>query len=399
MMKQAKFEPLHFWICILSLASVGNACSDPKQDPQILRPRETVAGLSVPYDKYMPPLNPYLADSPWPMMHQGPYNQASSPFPGPETSDALASVLVETGPSMAHLYAPIVENEEPLIWGSNFSDVYLAEATVEGATLVADLKKDGGIYVVTSKSMARVQWTGKKLSLAEQDGAWRSDYETGPDKPAPGRLGTGSGSTPTVMGIKGEDRFIVISDGQTLMHIVLFWSGAIPADWEGLGGGISRRIAAQVPITFGRPETTTSISEQSVLVHAHRAVVVNNDYGPNAGSGYRPVLKGALSYGVEQFVWDPASRTLRSSWANPDVPCPNGIPGMSAYSKMMYCVGRRAEFWTVEALDWETGKLVFSHPIGEGLSYNSVYAATEIGPERNIITGAAGGFVDVRARK
>lgn len=35
-----------------------------------------------------PPKNPFLADSPWPMSHQGPYAQGSSSYPGP-TSNSL----------------------------------------------------------------------------------------------------------------------------------------------------------------------------------------------------------------------------------------------------------------------------------------------------------------------
>ena len=42
-----------------------------------------------------------------------------------------------------------------------------------------------------------------------------TDTETGEDVSGP-RLGPGSGSTPTLMGTGGQDRFVVITDGQPL---------------------------------------------------------------------------------------------------------------------------------------------------------------------------------------
>lgn len=95
--------------------------------------------------------------------------------------------------------------------------------------------EENGIYIVTSKNMHRVQWTGTQLSTNTTDGAWTSKYETGNN--ASGiRLGEGSGSTPTLMGFGSNDKFVVITDGQELMHVVLFWRGAIPDDWIQLPG-------------------------------------------------------------------------------------------------------------------------------------------------------------------
>lgn len=254
----------------------------------------------------------------------------------------------------------------------------------------------GGIYVVTSKWMYRVQWTGTELTIDESDGGWTAAYETGDDVSGP-RLGPGSGSTPTLMGTGGQDRFVVITDGQPLMHLVLFWRDGIPADWERIPGTLDRRIAAQVPVTFGDAGAVESLSEQSVCVRGYGALVVNNqlragDFGPLLSvlfSGF-PAF---APYGAEKFAWDPKTRELFSAWANEEVSLPNGIPAMSAATGLIYDVGQRDGAWTWEAIDWETGESAFHYPIGGMLKYNSVYAATEVGPDGALYSGALWGMM------
>jgi hypothetical protein len=71
-------------------------------------------------------------------------------------------------------------------------------------TLVIDERN--GIYVLTSRRMRKVMWTGHKLSTDEPDGAWESGYEWTPDDKAlaAGAIARGSGTTPTRMGF-GDD--------------------------------------------------------------------------------------------------------------------------------------------------------------------------------------------------
>ena len=251
--------------------------------------------------------------------------------------------------------------------------------------------------------MYRVQWTGMELTLDEAKGAWVAAYESGPDVRPPGRLGVGSGTTPSLMGFGEQDKFVVIGDGQALMHIVLFWRDEIPADWEPIAAGKDRRIAAEVPITYGDPSATNTSTEQSVLVRGYDAAVVSNYYGPDALPSFiAPALSnlpGYAPYGVEKFKWNPQTRTLGSVWANPDLSCPNGVPTMSEASGLMYCIGQRETNWTVEAIDWETGESDFYVFLGEAIHYNSFWAATEIGPDRNIITGTLLGTLDVRSHQ
>jgi len=256
--------------------------------------------------------------------------------------------------------------------------------------------EDGGIYVVTSKHMYRVQWTGDRLSTDEKDKGWIADYDTGGNIEGI-RLGQGSGSTPTLMGTGSQDRFVVITDGQRLMHLVLFWRDSIPDDWVQIPGTKDRRIAAQVPVTFGNPRASQSSSEQSVCVRGYGALVVNNQLKTKSKNRIMNILRsgnpGIAPYGAEKFEWNPRTRKLRSVWANNKVSLPNGIPCMSAATNLVYDVGQRDGVWTWEAIDWSTGETVFYYELGGHFWYNSGWAGTEIGPNKSLFSGTVLGMM------
>ena len=254
------------------------------------------------------------------------------------------------------------------------------------------IDENGGVYLVTSEAMERVQWTGTRLSREPTDGAWTAAYATGSEDLAAGRLGVGSGSTPSLLQVD-DDALVVITDGQPLMHLVAFWRDAIPEGWTP-PDGLDPRTAASVPIRFGDPDATTSASEQSVLIMGDGALVVNNDYGDAVG--FEPIAVGVAPPGIEKHVWNARKNRFEPAWVVPDVSCPNGIPTASAASDLMYCAGKRGDSWTIEAIDWSSGEPVFHLETGEGLAYNSVYAATEIGPDGGIWTGSFAGIVRAR---
>ncbi len=261
--------------------------------------------------------------------------------------------------------------------------------------------EDGGIYVVTGRMMYRVQWTGTDLTTEPARGGWSAGYETGDDSSGL-RIGAGSGATPTLMGVGDQDKFVVITDGQKLMHLVLFWRDRIPADWKQIPGTRDRRIAAQVPVTFGDSNATESLSEQSVCVRGYGALVVNNQLKIPTEGRLRAIFKSGdpaiAPYGAEKFEWDPVTRRLRSAWANRDISLPSGIPCMSAATNLVYDIGQRDGAWTMEALDWDTGASVSHAVMGHKFRYNSAYAATEIGPGAGLYSGTFMGMVRFHAK-
>ena len=284
----------------------------------------------------------------------------------------------------------------------------IADASDDVSNSIA-VDECGGIFVVTSREMKRVQWDGNKLALS-----WSVPYRTN-DVRSTGRLGTGSGTTPTLVGVGHQDKFVVIADGQTLMHMVLFWRDQIPADWSGLPGR-NRRIAAEVPITFGDPSARRSTTEQSLTVRGYGIVAVSNLYGELSplmrrmvrrymGNDihnvtiYRSNQPGIAPYGIEKFQWNPISRKLESVWVNRNLSCPNGIPTMSAATRLLYCMGQRNGQWTLEGVDWSTGKSVFHQTLSGGSKNNSFYSATEIAAEGSIFSGTLGGVLKLGPKR
>lgn len=268
----------------------------------------------------------------------------------------------------------------------------------------------GGIYVVSDQAMYRVQWTGRGISLDPTTGAWRATYNVGSGQGG-GRLGKGSGTTPTLMEVEGQ-RLVAITDGAPLNNVVLFWRDAIPADWQALAPGKDRRIAAEQPVNFLDPQRTATQNEQSLTVSGHGIAAVSNDYrhvdalseigslgGPvlaNLTSGLIQLLSarpGVQPWGVQKFEWDAQQRTLRSTWARRDVSCPNAIPTMSRSSARFYCVGAYQGQWTIESLDWHTGQHHFRKPLGALPRYNSFYAATQLTGDGGLIYGSVNGVV------
>lgn len=261
--------------------------------------------------------------------------------------------------------------------------LHAEEAEQDGATgdgwirnsLAVD--ESGGIYVASRDHMHKVVWRGERFSTDPADGAWTVPYPNG--------AGRGTGATPSLMGFGAEDRFVVITDGDAVMNLTLFWRDEIPADWEALPGGLDRRIAGSLPANMGDRALASIQSEQSVVVAGYGAAVVNNVprnvpwYVPARAEGAVAGLLGShpdyQPFGVQKFAWDPAARRLREAWVNREVSSPNAVPIVSTGSGLLYTIGARENAWTLEALDWESGASAFHWKIG-GQRFNSLFAGT-----------------------
>ena len=258
--------------------------------------------------------------------------------------------------------------------------------------------ENGGIYIVTQKQMHRVQWTGTDLTTDDSKGAWSAPYEGGIAKGR--KLQEGSGASPTLMGVGDQDKFVVITDGAQIMNLVLFWRDEIPDDWEQIPGTKSRRIAAQAPVTYGNPDLDFTWSEQSVLVRGYSAFVVNDVlkiYHPN--TAVNVLMSGEpdrAPYGCERFEWNPQTQQLGTVWASPDISIPNCIPTMSSATNLIYVTGQRDGVWTLEAIDWETGKVAWYYEVGGKSRHNSAYAAVQVGPDGCIYFPTFFGILRIR---
>lgn len=253
---------------------------------------------------------------------------------------------------------------------------------------------DGGLYIASQDHMHKAVWTGSRLSTDPANGAWTARYLNG--------WTHGSGATPSLMGFGDEDRFVVITDGEALMNVVLFWRDAIPQGWTAPAGAPDPRIAGMLPADMGGSNLHEIQSEQSVVVAGYGALVVNNV--PRNVPWYLPSRARTLlisylgsnpryqPYGAQKFEWDPKSRALRNTWVNHDVSSPSCVPVVSYPSNRVYLIGARDNQWTLEAIDWSDGRSAF-HTIIGGQRYNPLFSGTEIDDAGRIHYGTPWGRV------
>lgn len=317
--------------------------------------------------------------------------------------------------------------------GPACADDSVATEDLEHLTNNFAIDEHGGIYPVTSEAMYRLKWDDRRLVMG-----WRTTYRSS-DQPGAAEVGSGSGATPTLMGTTpGDDRLVVITDGQDLRHFVAFWRDKIPADWRPIAPGRDRRIACETPVNFGDPSRTRTATEQSVTVAGYSGIVVDNllkDESAYEGlpRASRVVVAGLSGgdpakapRGVARVDWDPDTRTCRTTWANPEVSFPNGIPLVARGSGLVVAnsLGRDDEGRAVfgaRALDFRTGKNVWfvpgvrqscadvalapagrapqleqdSHPLLPELGNaceNGFYSQMGIGPGEMLYSGTFGGM-------
>lgn len=255
------------------------------------------------------------------------------------------------------------------------------------------IDSNGMTYIVSTDYMHAIRWTGKGWSQDPKDGAWIAPYSN--------TKGRGSGSTPSLMGFGDEDKLVVITDGDDLMNLTLFWREEIPADWKGLPGE-DRRVAAKIAANMDREDLTKVQSEQSVAVYGYGAVIVNNEpptmpfYAPEIVA---PVFVGLLAtekeyqpFGVQKFVWNPEIRKLTQQWVNNQISSPNSVPVIAAVNDTLYTGGVRNGEWTLEAMDWNTGEEKFHWILGDN-KYNTNFAPLAMDPEGRITYGTTWGRV------
>lgn len=249
----------------------------------------------------------------------------------------------------------------------------------------------GGIYAISRNHVHKIIWDGETLSTNEADGAWTAEYRNGHVE--------GSGATPSLMGFGDEDRFVVLTDGDIRMNVVLMWRDDIPEDWMQIEGAPSRRIAGQVPADMGEQKVTAIQSEQTVIVAGYGALVVNNTprntpfFMPKEGVG-RGASIGPLGnnpkfqpYGVQKFEWNPKARRLEKAWVNETISSPNGVPWVSTGSGQVYFIGARDNEWTLEAVNWLTGEPTFHYVLG-GQKYNNMFSGPAIDEKGRVFVGA-----------
>ncbi len=263
-----------------------------------------------------------------------------------------------------------------------------------------------GIYIVTRDNMHRVQWTGSELSLKESDGAWSAPY--------PNELGFGSGTTPALMGWgPNEDHLVVIADAsggdsggkKRGNNMLAFWRDEIPADWKGIPG-LDRRIAGSTPAHFNAAKDEQPQIENGLVVYGYGAFL-NNTNPEQRLEGYsnrgtqwmaeslQMHVPGHGALGGTQIRWDPKERLLKTAWSN-QTNFASSVCEISGATEILYCWGARNREWTLEGIDWKTGKSAFTYTLGKSHRFNVFGGPIIIAPNGSVDCGCQGGMGIVR---
>ena len=102
-------------------------------------------------------------------------------------------------------------------------------------------------------------------------------------------------------------------------------------------------------------------------------------------------------YGVQKFAWDPVERRFEDAWVDTRVSSPSSAPIVSYASDSVYLIGARDNRWTLEALDWTTGRSAFHHLIGDQ-RYNRLFSGTLVDEAGRIHYGTVWGRAQLKPR-
>ena len=155
-----------------------------------------------------------------------------------------------------------------------------------------------------------------------------------------------------------------------------------------------RRVLCEHPV-FRRGAGATENS----IVATGRSMVVENNFGyfppPDATSNGQTTRPG-----VERVDLRRDGQGCRTVWRSPEI-SPSTVPKLSLANGLIYLYTKpkgSPDAWYLTAVDFHTGRTVWSRLIGTGLLFNVHYAGLTISPTGVLYAGVLGGTVGVAQR-
>lgn len=224
----------------------------------------------------------------------------------------------------------------------------------------------GRLHLVGQQAMVAIDWNGRAFQLA-----WRSDYDMrGPgfagahDRSkvrdivgvARGEPGTGSGTTPSLLGDPRHGLVVVVDGHSPQNHLVAFWRDEIPADWQPLPAPddprrrLDRRVAGVIALPHSTPEGDGHSAENSPAVLGNAVVIAQ-------WAGFAPGPNPPC--GVQRVDWNEKERRLELVWANAKVHL-NGVPTIARGpdGPRVLGMGRDQGRYFYSVLDFANGAVV-----------------------------------------
>jgi hypothetical protein len=262
----------------------------------------------------------------------------------------------------------------------------------------------GRMYFVGQRAMFAVDWDGRGFRLA-----WRAPYDMrGPgfegahDRSkrrdvigvARGEAGTGSGTTPTLIGDARTGVVVVVDGHSPQNHLVAFWRDEIPAGWQPLpdpsdpAKTLDPRVAGVIALPHSTPEGEGHTAENSPAALGNAVVVAQ-------WAGFRP--DGTPPRGVQRVDWNPRERRLELVWANADVHI-NGVPTIARGpdGPRVVGMGREGERYVYSVLDLGTGRVVRRIDLGSDDAVLDQGNSHAVAADGSIIYGGKGKVVRLR---
>jgi hypothetical protein len=214
------------------------------------------------------------------------------------------------------------------------------------------LDESGALFVVTDRSLNRFVFGAAGL---QRD--WSVPVPALTPVPRPGRVATGSGTTPSLL----RADYVAIADDELSMNVRLY----------------ERRTGREVCRLPAFPNQAAT-TENSIAVLDDSMIVEQNLTGRR---------------GLARIDLERSGRGCRRVWSS-DVWAPNGVPTLSRDSGLVYAYARRnLDEWGLAGLDFRTGETRFFVTAGWGPSYDSLYSALIVGLDGRVFGGTALGVV------
>jgi hypothetical protein len=151
------------------------------------------------------------------------------------------------------------------------------------------------------------------------------------------------------------------------------------------------RLVCAVPV-FSRGASDTENS----LIAAGRSMIVENNYGYR---GPQSLTGGAVTApGIARVDLNKRGTGCRLVWTNTSVSAPTVVPKLSLATGLIYAYTKpegAVDPWYWSALDFRTGKLVWSRLAGTGAFYNNNYAGIALAPTGAAYLGVLGGIISI----
>jgi hypothetical protein len=153
-------------------------------------------------------------------------------------------------------------------------------------------------------------------------------------------------------------------------------------------------LVCSAPV-FGENEGATDNS----LIATATSIIVENNYGY---LGVDSMTGGRSSApGITRIDLDPGLESCSVVWTN-QARSPNALPKLSLADGLVYTYTKEpdpeglTDWWSLTAIDFDTGQTLYEVPAGMGTEYDSTYATLALSQEGAVYVGVEGGLLRLR---